>query len=162
MRRGTDTDMDHSAEHIPNGSSGHEQSEVDVRTIVISLAALLVGAMLVALLTIGIFRYFHTVNRVDETLKENPQQIPPEPRVEERPYEQLISVRAREEHILNSYAWVDQKEGTVRVPISSAIDMLAAKGLQSHDYLGDILAGKKPPMPVKGPEPKVQGLKNAK
>jgi len=80
--------MDHSVEHIPNGSSGHEQSEVDVRTIVVSLAALLVGAMLVALLTIGIFRYFHTVNRVDETLKENPQQIPPEPRVEERPYEQ--------------------------------------------------------------------------
>jgi hypothetical protein len=151
--------MDHSVEHIPNGSSGHEQSEVDVRTIVVSLAALLMGAMMVALLTIGIFRYFHAENKVDQTAKENPQQIPPEPRVEERPYEQLISVRAREERILNSYAWVDKKEGTVRVPISNAIDMLAQKGLQSHDYLGDVLAGRKPPMPPKAPP---QGTKNAK
>jgi len=154
--------MDHSVEHIPNGSSGHEEREVDVRTIVVSLAALLVGAMLAAFLTIGIFRYFHSANKVDQTAKENPQQIPPEPRVEERPYEQLISVRAREERILNSYAWVDRKEGTVRVPISNAIDMLAQKGLPSHDYLGDILAGKKPPMPPKVPEPNVQGIKNAK
>jgi len=154
--------MDHSVEHIPNGSPGHEEREVDVRTIVVSLAALLVGAMLVALLTIGIFRYFHAANKVDQTAKENPQQIPPEPRVEERPYEQLISVRAREERILNSYAWVDKKEGTVRVPISNAIDMLAQKGLPSHDYMGDILAGRKPPMPPKAPEPKVQGIKNAK
>ncbi len=150
--------MDHGIEHIPNGSSGHEQSEVDVRTIVISLAALLVGAMLAALLTIGIFRYFHTVNRVDETAKENPQQVPPEPRVEERPYEQLIGVKAREEHALTSYAWVDKKEGTVRVPIANAIEMLAQKGLPAHDYLQDILAGRKPPMPPKAPE----GSKNGK
>src|SRR5260370_573936 len=95
-------------------------------------------------------------------LRRNPQQIPPEPRVEERPYEQLINVRAREEHILNSYAWVDQKEGTVRVPISNAIDMLAQKGLLSDDFLGDILGGKKPPMPPKTAEPKAQGIKNAK
>ncbi|HEY6393381.1 MAG TPA: hypothetical protein VIX89_19015 [Bryobacteraceae bacterium] len=151
--------MDHSVEHIPNGSSGHEEREVDVRTIVVSLAALLVGAMLTAFLTIGIFRYFHTANKVDQTAKENPQQIPPEPRVEERPYEQLITVRAREERILNSYAWVDKKEGAVRVPIANAIDMLAQKGLPSHDYLGDMLAGRKPPMPPKAPP---QGSKNAK
>jgi hypothetical protein len=30
------------------------------------------------------------------------------------------------------------------VPISQAIDMLAAKGLPSHNYLDDILAGRKP------------------
>jgi hypothetical protein len=39
---------------------------------------------------------------------------------------------------------VDKQGGTVRVPIDRAIDMLAAKGLPSHNYLDDILAGRKP------------------
>ena len=161
-RRGTDTDMDHSVEHIPNGTSGHEPSDIDVKTVVVSLIALLIAAMIAALITYGIFHYFYTTEKVQEANAANPQVLPPEPRVEERPYEQLITVKAREEHILNSYAWVDKKEGTVRIPVSQAIDMLAQKGLASHDYLGDILAGKKPPMPPKAPEPKVQGSKNAK
>jgi len=42
---------------------------------------------------------------------------------------------------------VDQKEGTVRIPIGQAIDKLASQGLPSHDYLADILAGRKPPAP---------------
>jgi hypothetical protein len=145
--------MDHPVEHSPNGS-GHEHSEVSVRMLVVSLFTLLVGTFLVCLLVIAIFKYFHTVNRVEQTAKEAQQQIPPEPRVEERPYEQLVTVRAREERILNSYAWVDKKEGTVRIPVSQAIDELAKKGLPSHDYMQDILAGKKPPAP------KAQGTTN--
>lgn len=138
--------MDHPVEHSPNGS-GHEQSEVSVKMLVVSLFVLLIGTFLVCLLVIGIFKYFHTVNRVEQTAKEAQQQIPPEPRVEEKPYEQLVNVRAREDHILNSYAWVDKEEGTVRIPISQAIDELAKKGLPSHDFLQDIMAGKKAPKP---------------
>ena len=36
---------------------------------------------------------------------------------------------------------MDKQAGIVRVPIDRAIDMLAAKGLPSHNYLDDILAG---------------------
>jgi hypothetical protein len=141
-----DINMDHAIHHKPNGP-GHEESEVSVRVIVVSLAVLLIGAFLVCILTVGIFRYFHTVNGVEQATKENIPQVPPEPRVEERPWEQLVTVRAREDRILSSYAWVDKKEGTVRIPIDQAIDKLAAQGLPSHDYLADILAGKKPPVP---------------
>jgi len=70
--------------------------------------------------------------------------VPPEPRIEVAPYEQLQQLRVREDHILNSYAYVDKQGGVVRVPITQAIDMLAAKGLPSHNYLDDILAGRKP------------------
>ncbi len=154
--------MDHSVDHIPNGTAGHEPSDIDVKTVVVSLIALLIVAMFAALITFGIFRYFYKTDKVDEANAGNPQVLAPEPRVEEKPYEQLITVRAKEEHILNSYAWVDQKDGIVRIPVSQAIDMLAQKGLPSHDFLQDILAGKKPPMPPKAPEPKMQGIKNAK
>jgi hypothetical protein len=138
--------MEHTVHHSPNGA-GHEESEVSVRLIVVSLAFLAVGTFLVFLLVVGIFRYFYDTNKSAEALRQGV--IPPEPRIEVAPYEQLQQLRTREDHILNSYAWVDQKAGTVRVPIDRAIDLLAAKGLPSHNYLDDILAGKKAPAPAK-------------
>lgn len=139
----TDIDMDHTIQHSPNGT-GHEQTEVNVRTIVVSLAFLLLGAILAAIVTIGIFRYLHDTYKPDVAAKEAQPQIPPEPRIEVAPAEQIQALRAHEDHVLTSYSWVDQKSGTVRVPIDRAIDMLAQKGLPSHDYMSDILAGRKP------------------
>jgi len=152
--------MEHTVHHSPNGA-GHEQSEVSVRLIVVSLGFLAIGTALVFLLVVGIFRYFYDTNKTAEALRQGV--IPPEPRIEVAPYEQLQQLRTREDHILSSYAWVDQKAGTVRVPIDRAIDMLAAKGLPSHNYLDDILAGKKAPAPVKTSDAgEKQGSSNAK
>src|SRR5580693_4861380 len=142
--------MEHSVHPSPNGA-GHEQSEVSVRFIVVSLAVLLVGTFLVAVLVVGIFRFFSNEFQTQESAKQSQQQIPPQPRIEVEPFKQLIDVHAREDHVLSSYAWVDKSQGTVRIPIDQAIDELAKKGLPSHDYLSDILAGRKPP----------QGNKNA-
>jgi hypothetical protein len=69
-------------------------------------------------------------------------------------------MRVREDHVLNSYAWVDKQAGIVRVPIDRAIDMLAAKGLPSHNYLDDILAGRKPPTLGKPAAGEKQGSNN--
>jgi hypothetical protein len=149
----TDIDMDHTIQHSPNGT-GHEQTEVNVRTIVVSLAFLLLGAILAAIVTIGIFRYLHDTYKPDVAAKEAQPQIPPEPRIEVAPAEQIQALRAHEDHVLTSYSWVDQKSGTVRVPIDRAIDMLAQKGLPSHDYMSDILAGRKP---TPQPQAKAQG-----
>lgn len=149
-----DTNMEHAA-HSPNGA-GHEQSEVSVRVIIVSLAVLLIGALMVCFLVVGIFQYFHHENQVDQIVKNTQQQIPPEPRVEEHPAEQLVTIRARENHVLTTFAWVDQKNGVVRVPISQAIDMLVKQGVQSHDYMADIQAGRKPP------SAKPEGPKNGK
>ena len=149
-----DTNMEHAA-HSPNGA-GHEQSEVSVRVIIVSLAVLLIGALMVCFLVVGIFQYFHHENRVDQIVKNTQQQIPPEPRVEEHPAEQLVTIRARENHVLTTFAWVDQKNGVVRVPINQAIDMLVKQGVESHDYMADIQAGRKPPAA------KAEGPKNGK
>jgi hypothetical protein len=136
--------MDHPTHSTPNGA-GHEKSEVSVRFIVVSLGVLLVGTFLVALLVVGIFRFFSHEYQTQESAKQSQQQIPPEPRIEVEPWQQLLDVHAREDHVLNSYAWVNKGSGVVRIPIHQAIDELAKKGLPSHDYLSDILAGRKPP-----------------
>ena len=133
--------MDH-ATHNTNGS-GHETREVSVRFIVTSLFALLIGVFLSCLLVVGIFQFFHHTYEVDRNALANPQQMPPEPRVEEHPWQQLRDLRAHEDHILSTYAIIDKNQGLVRVPVDKAIDMLAQKGLPSHDYLSDIAGAKK-------------------
>jgi hypothetical protein len=147
--------MEHTAHHSPNGA-GHEQSEVSVKLIVVSLAFLAVSTFLVLGLVVGIFRYFYASYSTAEATRLAQPVIPPKPRIEVAPFEELQQLRAKEDHILNSYAWVGQQGGAVRVPIDKAIDLLAAKGLPSHNYLDYILAGKKPPALPK------QGTSNAK
>jgi hypothetical protein len=155
--------MDHSSEDQPNGNGiGHETKEVSVPFVFASLTALIIGAFLAALLAIGIFQFFKATYKPDQTARESVQQIPPQPRVEEHPAEQLQSIRSREEHILSSYALIDKDQGIVRVPIDKAIDMLAEKGLPTHNYLDDITAGKKPaPAPAAKPQASLQGSSNA-
>jgi hypothetical protein len=148
--------MEHTVHQSPNGA-GHEQSEVSVRLIVVSLAFLAVTTAIVLVLVVGIFRYFYDTNRTGEVEKLTRPVIPPEPRIEVAPYEQYQRLRAQEDHVLNSYAWVDKENGVVRVPIDRAIDLLSAKGLPSHNYLDDILAGRKAPAAPKSQQPKAAG-----
>jgi hypothetical protein len=152
--------MEHSLQHSPNGA-GHEQSEVSVKFIVVSLGFLAIATLIICLLVVGIFRYLYSYYGTAEAVRLSQPVIPPEPRIEVAPYEQLQQLRTKEQHVLSTYAWVDKQAGTVRIPIDRAIDLLAAKGLPSHNYLDDILAGRKPPAPAKEPATK-QGNSNAK
>ena len=153
--------MDHPSENHGNGI-GHETKEVSVPFIFGSLFALIIGAFLAALLAVGIFQFFKSTYHPDQSAKQAVQQIPPAPRIEEHPAEQLQGIRAREDHILSTYALIDKDRGIVRVPIDKAIDMLAAKGLPTRNYLEDITAGKKPAAaPAAKPPAAPQGSSNA-
>jgi len=144
--------MEHTAHHTTNGA-GHEQSEVSVKLIVASLAFLAVVTAIVFVLVVGIFRYFYVSYSTEEAGRLSQPVIPPQPRIEVAPFEQLQQLRIKEDHVLSTYAWVDKDGGKVRIPIDRAIDMLAAKGLPSHNYLDDILAGRKPGAPPKAATP---------
>jgi len=156
--------MEHIAHSSPNGA-GHEHQEVSVRLIVVSLAFLAVATFFVFVLVVGIFRYFYDTYSTAEATRLSRPIIPPEPRIEVAPFEQIQQLRAREDHVLTTYAWVNQDNGTVRIPIDRAIDLLATKGLPSHNYLDDILAGRKPPAAAAGKQAsssQQQGNSNAK
>lgn len=61
-----------------------------------------------------------------------PQTAFPSPRLEEDERGQLNGIRTAEDQILYSYGWVDEKAGTVRIPIERAMDLLAQRGLPVH------------------------------
>ena len=79
------------------------------------------------------------------------QKLPPEPRLQlapstaeqlegskppnlkkDHPLQEMKRLRAEEEKTLNSYGWVDQQTGTVRIPIDEAKKRLLEKGIPAR------------------------------
>jgi hypothetical protein len=74
-----------------------------------------------------------------------PQSVFPSPKLEEDERGQLNGIRLTEEQTLNSYGWVDEKAGTVRIPIERAMDLIAQRGLGVHpsNPLGEMSTAKR-------------------
>src|SRR5271170_8187995 len=58
-----------------------------------------------------------------------PQSAFPNPKLEEDERGQLNGIRLQEEETLYSYGWIDEKAGTVRIPIDRAIELIVQRGL---------------------------------
>lgn len=109
-------------------------TEINVRNIVLTGAALVVMALVVHVLMWGLLRGFEKFeSRKDVRLtpieQSSPQQAPPEPRLQSSPNEDLRLMRAQEDELLNQAGWANQQQGSVRVPIDVAIDVITARGV---------------------------------
>lgn len=54
------------------------------------------------------------------------QAPPPGPQLQAAPEDDLFELRAEEDEMLSTYEWVDSSGGIARVPISKAIEIMAA------------------------------------
>jgi hypothetical protein len=109
----------------------HETSDANIRNLIIFgvCLGLLVIAGLIA--SRAVFHYFagHQGLGPPASPFENVRMLPPGPRLQVRAPQDLEQYKGTQEEILNSYGWVDQKEGIVRIPIDRAMDILLQKGL---------------------------------
>jgi hypothetical protein len=120
--------------HTPG--PGHETSDINVWAIGkfgIGLVAICVISLLMLL---GLFKYFQSQEETATTPKVEPRQIFPQPQLQQTPVLDLRAIRAEEDQVLNSYGWVDQPKGVVRIPIAQAIDILSKRGLTSRPQPG--------------------------
>jgi len=107
---------------------GHESSDVNIWAIGKFGAALVIVTLLSIGLLIGVFHFFNTrdgreVKAIDPTRAfPSPQLLPNEPK-------NLGNFRAAEQHTINGYGWVDQKNGVVHIPIDQAMDLLVKRGV---------------------------------
>ncbi len=60
----------------------------------------------------------------------------PQPRLESNERLEINDFRMQEEQTLNSYGWVDQQAGVVRIPIDRAMELLAQRGLPTRPQAG--------------------------
>ena len=115
-----------------NGS-GHEHREANISVIVWSLVALAVATIAIYILVWGMFNVIKTADQKESSEQAAskfavPGQLPPEPRLQVRPWEELQVLRAHEDDVLGHYGWQDQKNGIVHIPIDKAMDMVAQQG----------------------------------
>jgi hypothetical protein len=60
------------------------------------------------------------------------RRLPPEPRLQTDPRDDLANMQLAEQRILTSYGWVDRGAGIVRIPIDEAMTLTVERGLPSR------------------------------
>jgi hypothetical protein len=111
----------------------HELRDVIVRPIVGFCIGLLLLVVLTFWVTRALFDYFAAREARSTapaaSMNTERSQLPPEPRLQVKPVQDLKQVRDAEESILHSYGWANQQSGTVRIPIERAMQLIAKRGL---------------------------------
>jgi hypothetical protein len=111
----------------------HERSDVQARAVLRVVIYLLVATAVVALAIIPLTRGLVAMGKAADPplapLAEGPGRLPPAPRLQERPFDDVRAQLAEEEQVLTTPAWVDRDKGIVRIPIAEAMERIARRGL---------------------------------
>lgn len=146
--------MAEAIEHHGNGS-GHEHREANVKLIVYSSVGLAVSVAIVCLIVWGFFNFLKvtTPEPPRPTTMPAATSAPPYPHLEVRPDVELQDMRGREEQILHTYGWVDQKNGRVHIPIDQAMDAIVGQlpvHAQANVKPAPVSGNPAPPEPPRG------------
>jgi len=63
--------------------------------------------------------------------------LPPEPRLQAKPRADLRNYCGEQMQKLDTYGWIDQDNGVVRIPIDRAIDVTIERGLPARAVTGE-------------------------
>jgi hypothetical protein len=136
--------MTDETKHESAGSHGdYERRDIGVAGILYFIVGLAVATFVVHLVLAGLYDFLDKRARTHQppvnALIENaptdtrkvaphyPEKAFPEPRLETDERGQLNDIRLDEERALNSYGWIDEKAGVVRIPIEHAMDLEAQR-----------------------------------
>jgi hypothetical protein len=142
-----------------NEGMGFERQDLGSKPIYGFLISLVVVGVLIYYTVLGIFSMLEKYNEKHQpatspmaqrattsTRTVEPGAIEktfPEPRLETNERTEINDFRLGEEQTLNSYGWVDQNAGVVRIPITKAMQLIAERGLPTKPATGTV-----PPSPV--------------
>ena len=119
------------------GRSTHDEPfdrEISLKGILGSGVVLVVVTLISAALMWWMLRAFHESDlRKDPPASPIPAarevQPPPGPHLQTDDKKDMRGMRDREDAVLNEPAWVDQGQGTARIPIGAAMEAIAGRGL---------------------------------
>jgi hypothetical protein len=119
-----------------------EPSDIDVRRI------LLMGFSIVATVAIVVsllYFYFDFLMNRRATLSSPPlpmnlhgDVLPPQPRIQASPSQDLRDFRVYEDAVLEKYGWIDKSKGRVAIPIDRAMELLAQRGIPPQKAPADL------------------------
>lgn len=131
-----------------NGHGDYERSDIGVAGVLYFLVGLAVAGICVHFLVTGLYHFLESRSQAQQTVisplvsngptdtrklsgdyRDYLKQNFPAPQLEIDERNQLDSIRLSEEQTLSTYDYIDQKAGTVRIPIERAMDLIAQRGL---------------------------------
>ena len=131
-----------------NGNGGYERRDIRVAPVLYFLVGLAAAVLVVYLVASGTYSYLEKRSEAQQApvsplvtnapkdtrqlsadYRDYLRQSFPAPQLEIDERGQLDKILTDEEQTLSSYDWVDQKAGTVRIPIDRAMDLIAQRGL---------------------------------
>jgi hypothetical protein len=128
-----------------------EREDLTPKPILIFLGSLAVGCVLVYFILRGMYSYLDSYQNHHQSVQSplvqqttvdtrivSPGDITkfPQPRLEGDERREINDFREQEEQTLNSYGWVDQQAGVVRIPIDRAMQLMAQRGLPTRPQSG--------------------------
>lgn len=121
---------------------GHETSDISFGGVLAFAGGLFVAAVFIHIAVWLLFGYFNG----REAVRVAPQfplavgqqnRLPPEPRLQTNPREDLRALRASEDATLGGYGWVDRNQGIVHIPIDEAMKITLQRGLPARQGAND-------------------------
>ena len=127
-------DHDVEAGPPPDPNAGHERRDVSIKSVVLFGVYLTVAAVAVH---VAIWVLWGQLNRAADRANTSeypmaataPSQLPPAPRLQVQPREEMKALRRDEERALGSYGWIDRTAGIVRLPVDRAVELVLERGL---------------------------------
>jgi len=124
----------HDPSHSQPSHGGHEKTDIIFAPIVRASLILLVvivavfGLVRVTLQQMGRYEAENSP-RANPLAEARGRRLPPEPRLQTDPVQDLQDLQASQAAQLSTYGWVDSTRGVVRLPIDRAMDLIAQRGL---------------------------------
>jgi len=120
-----------------NPAVHHEESDVDIGAIFKIGMGLVILAAAIHVVVWLLFVYFNGREATNLPTRYplaagQELRLPPAPRLQVTPRQDLRDLRAREDQALNSYQWVDRSAGIVRIPIAEAMKLTVERGLPAR------------------------------
>src|SRR5215203_3319130 len=114
----------------------HELSDADPSPVLKFLAFLVVITAVIAGFVVFFYNYLERREAAEKTARypmslvggERP--VPPPPRLQNYPFQDIKQLRQNDKPLLERYEWIDKGAGTVRIPVNRAIDLLAERRLR--------------------------------
>jgi hypothetical protein len=123
----------HNSPKAPGGP-GYETRDASIGAVLKFAAALAAILIVVSFGMKWLFGYFANTQTLgpEASAFEKARPIPPLPRLQVAPQKEIHDYWESQQAILNSYGWVDQYNGVVRIPIDRAMRLVLERGLPAR------------------------------
>lgn len=131
-----------------DASAGYEKRDVNIKGLfqfALWMAVVLVVTLVGMRLTFDSYKKAQPLGAPSSPIV-TPRMIPSGPLLQVRPHQELQDYCRAQQQEVNTYAWINQPSGVVRIPIDRAIELILAKGLPARQAADAAAAGTSTPV----------------